>query len=210
MCLNGLGAVATGLTVIVVLIAKFTEGAWITVLLIPGLILLMRLIRRHYDLTAKETEDCGHLNLGGLTPPLVVVTIDRWSRITHKAVRFAMSISPDVRALHIEYDQDSDVLAGRWEELVQEPARQAGLPVPPLVVLQSPYRFVIRPILDYLLDLEKAQPRRQIAVLTPELVEPRWYLNLLHNHRSAVLKALILFQGDKRITVINLPWYLKE
>jgi hypothetical protein len=84
------------------------------------------------------------------------------------------------------------------------------LAVPRLVVLKSPYRFVIRPILDYVLDLEKRNPDRQIAVLTPELVERRWYFKLLHNHRAAALKTLLLFQGDRRITVINIPWYLTE
>jgi hypothetical protein len=210
MFVNGLGAVATGLTVIIVLIAKFTEGAWITLLLIPGLILLMRFVKRHYDHVAAETEDRGQLNLRDLAPPLVVLTIDRWSRITNKALRFAMSISPEVRAIHVEFDQESDLLASRWAELVEEPARLAGRDGPPLVVLQSRYRFVIRPILDYVLDLEKSRPERQIAVLTPELVERRWYLNLLHNHRSSVLKALLLFQGNKRITVINIPWYLGD
>jgi hypothetical protein len=210
MFVNGLGAVATGLTAIIVLIAKFTEGAWITLLLIPGLILIMRLVKRHYDHVAQEINNGARLNTRDLTPPLVVVTIDRWSRITNKALRFAMAISPDVQALHVEYDQESDTLASQWDELVGEPARRAGLAGPRLVVLKSPYRFVIRPILDYVLDLEKSNPRRQIAVLTPELVERRWYSNLLHNHRSAVLKALLLFQGDKRITVINIPWYLTD
>jgi hypothetical protein len=84
------------------------------------------------------------------------------------------------------------------------------LAAPRLAIVKSPYRFVIRPILDYVLHLEKSNPGRQIAVLTPELVERRWYLNLLHNHRAAALKALLLFQGDKRITVINIPWYLTE
>ena len=94
--------------------------------------------------------------------------------------------------------------------MVEKPARQAGLAGPRLVVLGSPYRFVIRPILDYALELERNNSGRQIAVLTPELVERRWYLNLLHNHRSAALKALLLFQGNRRITVINIPWYLTE
>ena len=210
MFVNGLGAVATGLTVIIVLIAKFTEGAWITLLLIPGLILMMRLVKRHYDYVAREIDTGAPLHIGNLTPPLVLITIDRWSRITQKALRFAMAISPDVLALHVEYDQESDALAGRWPELVEEPARRAGLAPPRLVVLNSPYRFVIRPILDYALDLEKNNPGRQIAVLTPELVERRWHLNLLHNHRAAALKALLLFQGDKRITVINIPWYLTD
>ena len=210
MFVNGLGAVATGVTVIIVLIAKFTEGAWITLILIPGLILTMRLVKRHYDRVAREIEYSAPLNTRHLTPPLVVITIDRWSRITNKALRFAITISPDVRALHVEYDQASDMLASHWRELAEEPAHRAGLAVPRLVVLKSPYRFVVRPILDYVLDLERNNPGRQVAVLMPELVERRWYLNLLHNHRAAALKALLLFQGDKRITVINIPWYLGE
>jgi hypothetical protein len=210
MFVNGLGAVATGVTVIIVLIAKFTEGAWITLILIPGLILTMRLVKRHYDHVAREIEYSAPLNTRRLAPPLVVITIDHWSRIANKALRFAITISPDVQALHIEYEQASDMLANHWRELVEEPAHLAGVAVPRLVVLKSPYRFVIRPILDYVLDLERSNPGRQVAVLTPELVERRWYLNLLHNHRAAALKTLLLFQGNKRITVINIPWYLKE
>jgi Amino acid permease len=210
MFVNGLGAVATGVTVIIVLIAKFTEGAWITLILIPGLILTMRLVKRHYDHVAREIEYSAPLNTRRLAPPLVVITIDHWSRIANKALRFAITISPDVQALHIEYEQASDMLANHWRELVEEPAHRAGVAVPRLVVLKSPYRFVIRPILDYVLDLERSNPGRQVAVLTPELVERRWYLNLLHNHRAAALKTLLLFQGNKRITVINIPWYLKE
>jgi amino acid transporter len=210
MFINGLGALATGLTVIVVLIAKFTEGAWITLLLIPGLILLMRLVKRHYNHVIREIDNCAPLSAQNLTPPLVLVTIDRWTRITRKALRFALAISPDVVALHVAYDQQSDTLASQWNSLVEEPARQAGLTAPRLVVIQSPYRFVLRPILDYALELEVNNPKRQIAVLIPELVERRWYFNLLHNHRSTALKAMLLFQGDRRVTVINIPWYLTD
>ena len=117
-----------------------------------------------------------------------MITIDRWTRIANKALRFAMTISPDVQALHVEFDQQSDTLASRWHDLVEDPAQRAGLAAPRLVVIKSPYRFVIRPILDYVLDLEKRNPSRQIAVLTPELVERRWHLNLLHNHRATALK----------------------
>src|SRR5262249_23752638 len=160
---------------------------------------MMRLIKRHYDHVSKEIDNCPQLNTRQLAPPLVVVTIDRWSRIADKALRFAMAISPEVRAVHVEYDQARDLLESQWKGLVVEPPRRAGFGAPQLVVLKSPYRFVIRPILDYVLDLERNNPGRQIAVLTPELVERRWYLNLLHNHRAAALKALLLFQGDKRI-----------
>ncbi|HTX34441.1 MAG TPA: APC family permease [Bryobacteraceae bacterium] len=207
MFINGLGAAATGITVLVVLVAKFTEGAWITLLLIPLLILMMRMVRRHYNHVALETYDATRLNTRELTPPIVVITMDRWTRITHRALRFAMSISPDVVALHVDDGVDCK-LPSQWASLVEEPARQAGLTPPPLTMVDSPYRFVIRPVLDFVLNLEKKNPHRLIAVLIPELVERRWYYNLLHNHRSAVLKALLLFQGDQRITVINIPWYL--
>jgi len=210
MFVNGLGALATGLTTVVVLVTKFTEGAWITVLLIPGLILMMRLVKRHFDGVNQEVGLAARLSLADLKPPMVVIAVERWSRIAQKALRFAMSISSEVMALHVDSGQESDPLSGHWADLVQEPARRAGLPAPDLVVLPSPYRFVIRPILEYVLHLEKTHPRRQVAVLIPELVERRWYSNLLHNHRSTVLKALLLFQGDRRITVINIPWYLSE
>src|SRR5208283_4089843 len=101
MFVNGLGAVATGLTVIVVLIAKFTEGAWITLLLIPGLIIMMRLVKRHYDQVAEQVNIDARLNIADLAPPMVVITVDRWSRITQKALRFAMAISTDVVAVHV-------------------------------------------------------------------------------------------------------------
>ncbi len=210
MFVNGLGAVATGITVAVVLMAKFTEGAWITVLLIPGLILMMRMVKRHYEHVAREIDCDTPLSLAGLQPPLVVLPIDRWSRITQKGLRIALALSSEIVALHVEAGDESDALKGRWHELVELPAQQAGRQAPELVVLPSPYRFVVLPILGYVLELEKSHPDRQVAVLIPELVERRWYTNLLHNHRSAVLKTLLLFKGDQRITVVNIPWYLKE
>lgn len=210
MFVNGLGATATAVTVIVVLVAKFTEGAWITLLLIPGLMLMMRLVKRHYDLVAQETRIDTPANVKDLSPPLVVLPIERWSRISQKALRFAWTVSPDIRAIHVDCGEDSDSLRSRWKELVEVPAEQGKLAVPELVLLKSPFRFVVKPILDYVLDLEKEHPDRQIAVLIPELVESRWYYNLLHNNRPSVLKALLLFKGNERITVINIPWYLTD
>jgi amino acid transporter len=210
MFVNGLGATATAITVVIVLVAKFTEGAWITLLLIPGLIMLMRLVKRHYNLVAEETRSDAPVSVKDLRPPLVVLPIDRWSRVSQKALRFAWTLSPEIRVLHIDCGEETENLCQRWGELVERPAREAGLPVPELVLLTSPFRFVIRPILDYVLDLEKEYPDRQVAVLIPELVKSRWYYNLMHNNRSAVLKALLLFKGDQRVMVINIPWYLTD
>jgi amino acid transporter len=210
MLVNGLGAVATGITVVVVMIAKFTEGAWITVLLIPGMMLTMRGIKRHYQRVEEETRSDTPVYVKNLAPPLVVIPIERWSVIAEKALRFGWGLSPEIRLLHVDCGEDGEGIRHRWREQVEKPAWEAGLPVPELVTLKSPFRFVVRPILDYVLDLEQANPDRQIAVLIPELVENRWYYTLLHNNRSAVLKALLLFKGDQRVIVINIPWYLRD
>ena len=81
--------------------------------------------------------------------------------------------------------------------------------MPKLVVLGSPYRLTLAPIVDYVLESEKCFPNQQIAVLIPELVQRRWYHHLLHNKRASVLKALLLLKGNQRIMVINVPWYLE-
>ena len=95
-----------------------------------------------------------------------------------------------------------------WKAHVDEPIRRAGLPAPHVQILASPYRFVITPIVDYVLDLEKKLPGRQIAVIVPELVERHWYLYFLHNQRATGLKTALLLKGNKRIVIINVPWYL--
>jgi len=171
---------------------------------------MMRLVRRHYDQVAHEIELTTPVDTAKIAAPLAVLTVDRWSRTVQKGLRtaWAMKIT-DIRALHVSIGEEGDNLRERWGELVEEPARRAGLPVPHLVVLESRYRFVIAPMRDYILKLEHDNPGRHIAVLIPELVQPTWFLRLLHNHRSAVLKATLLFQGDRRITVINVPWYLE-
>jgi len=196
--------------VVVVLVAKFTEGAWITLLLIPGLIWLMRSVKQHYDRVAMEIETEQPANAKDLRPPLVVLPLEKWDLVSENAIRFAWTISPDLRALHVECGEDTDNLCRHWGELVETPARQAGLPVPELVLLPSPFRFVVSPIVDYVVSLEKDNQDRQIAVLVPELVESRWYYSLLHNNRSEILKAMLLFKGSQRITVVTIPWQLKD
>jgi hypothetical protein len=140
----------------------------------------------------------------------VVLPVERWSRISNKALRFAWTLSPVIKVVHVDCGEDADCLASQWHELVDTPAREAGAPAPELVILRSPFRFVIRPIVDYALELEKANPDRQVAVLVPELVESRWYYALLHNNRAEVLRAMILSKSERRITVINVPWYLSD
>jgi amino acid transporter len=206
--INGLGAFATGITVIVVLVAKFVQGAWITVLLIPGLLIAMGLVRRHYHFVTLEVRSATPLDLKDLTPPLVILPIQGWNRIVKKALRFALKISPQVRAVHVDCGEGSAIFCDEWSRYVEQPTKQAGVATPQLVVLTSPYRLILAPIVDYVLEAERTCPSQQIAVLIPELVERHWYHHLFHNKRASVLKALLLLRGNQRIVVINVPWYL--
>ena len=206
--INGIGAFATGVTLIVVLVTKFAEGAWITTLLIPALIFLMIAVRRHYDGVARAIHLDRPIRLDSLNRPLVVVPIDRWSRITEKGLRFAMKLSDQVEGVHVDTMEEHNSLEQIWKRDVADPIAQAGLPVPRLVNLPSPYRFVLMPLVEYILQLEKQYPDRQITVLVPELVVKHWWQTPLHNQRAEFLTLLLPMRGNQRISVINIPWYL--
>jgi len=210
MLVNGLGALATAVTVVVVMTAKFAEGAWVTMLLIPAMMVLMLSVKHHYNRVAKALDCPSPLKLTAFSPPLVVVPIDHWSMIAQKAMHFALNISPEVIAVHVDCGEGSEDLCALWDKYVNEPAREVGLPEPKLVTLKSQYRQIVGPILDYILDVQKKNPVRQIAVLLPELVERRWYQYFLHNQRPAMFKALLYVRGNQNTVVINVPWYLDK
>jgi hypothetical protein len=207
--INGLGAIATGITVIVVLVAKFAEGAWVTVLLIPTILITMGMVRRHYHAVFLEVRTTAPLDLTNLVRPLVIVPIQGWNQISKKALRFGLNISREVHALHVDTGEGSTIFIDEWSRYVTEPAKQADVPAPQLKIVLSPYRLVLAPIVDYALQAERDHPDQQIAVLIPELVERHWYHHLLHNKRAEVLKALLLLRGNQRIIVISVPWYLE-
>jgi amino acid transporter len=207
MIINGIGAFATGVTLLVVLIAKFTEGAWITAVLIPALIFLMAAIKRHYNRVAAEINIDRPMHLENLMHPLVIVPMDRWTRITEKGLRFAMKLSEQVQAVHVDAEDCRADVEAMWQRNVAAPIRAANKPVPDLVFLPSPFRFVLSPLVNHILQVEHDHPERQIAVLVPELVVKHWWQTPLHNQRAQLLKLLLLVRGNQRITVINIPWY---
>jgi hypothetical protein len=208
MFINGLGATATGVTTAIILSAKFLEGAWVTVILIPGLLALMLAVHRHYVEVRDEIALTDPLRLTDLGPPIVVVPLQSWNRIAEKALRFAIQLSTDVYAIQVMVSEHTPDLRASWVHLVEQPALELGVPVPKLTVVESPYRLVFRPILKFVAGLEKQFPNRHITVLIPELVEHHWYNYLLHNQRAAILKALLFVRGNQRISVVNIPWYL--
>ncbi len=209
MLINGLGAMATGATLVVVLVAKFTSGAWISVLLIAGMMSAMMWVHRHYDQVTEEVRCPSPLQIEHLGPPIVIVPIQSWSLISQRAMEFALTLSPEIHAVHVGTEEETNALQDNWKRLVADPVAQAGGTPPTLVNLASPFRLIIRPILDYVLDMELNNPGRQIAVIVPELVERHWYHYPLHNQRAELLKALLLVKGSRNIVLINVPWYIK-
>ena len=207
MFVNGLGALATGITLCVVLFSKFTSGAWVTAILVPFLIWIMVSVKKHYARVKEETTDPTPLRLTDLQQPIVVIPMARWDKITEKAMRFGLLMSTDVRVVHIAAD-DCDEMSAVWEQFVLQPVREKEMVAPQLVTLNSNFRTILSPLMDYVLRLEDDNPGRKVAVLLPELVVRHWWENLLHNQRVQLLKLLLLLKGNQRIVVVNIPWYL--
>jgi amino acid transporter len=209
MAINGTGAVCTAVTLVIVLVSKFLEGAWVMTLLVPALLALFLSVRNHYRFVAREVATDVPLDTEGLEPPLVLLPIRGWSAITLKALRFALKISPEIYSLHIAGDEQTMLeIEDEWDRRVRQPSRAAGVAPPRLIVIASPYRRLYAPLLQTVTDLQHAHPDRDIAVIIPELVGTRWYHYLLHNQTAAVIKAYLLFSGFRHVVVINVPWYL--
>jgi amino acid transporter len=205
---NGVGAVSTGITTIVVLLAKFMAGAWVTALLVPALIGIMWVVKRHYSRVKREMADMTPLNLVNLQEPIVVIPMARWDRISEKAMRFGLLLSKEIKVVHVHSDDEEGSLDDVWDKFIREPIKRDGLQEPELVTIPSTYRFIINPLMDYILELEQKHPGRKVAVLLPELVVRHWWENALHNQRVQLLKLLLLLKGNQRIVVVNIPWYL--
>ena len=215
MLINGVGALATGCTTCVVIVAKFTEGAWLTVLAIPGLVWLMSAVHHHYERIEREAESQGPAHLKDIPRPIVILPLQRWDKISEKALRFAYTLSRDLVVVHItpkgrDGTPFTDDLIRVWEDFVEKPAREAGFKPPELVILHSPYRLVTTLLFRYVLEMERKHPDHPIAVLVPELVEGRWYYYCLHNQRATALRVLLYAKGTGRIIVISVPSYMRS
>jgi amino acid transporter len=210
MLVNGLGAVATGITTIVVLVAKFVDGAWITAVLVIVMIVLMRAVKRHYVGVDRETALDRPIVPAEITEPIVILPVDCWNRLTEKALSFALGMTNDIRCVHVQVGDQPDPICDCWEKDVAAPLRKAGKCVPKLEILQSPFRYILTPIVDYVLKVEQESSFHKVCVMIPELVVHHWWENLLHNRRADLLKVLLLLRGNKRIVVLNIPWYLER
>jgi amino acid transporter len=216
LAVNGLGAAMTAAALAVIVAAKFLAGAWITLLAIPLLILLFKSVRGYYGRVDRALWKPGPLDLALNDPPVVVIPIESWNRLTRKALRFAMRLSPEVIAVHLsalegeDAEKETKALQEQWRADVERPTCQARLPSPRLVCLQSPYRKFLDPLLRFLESVKREHPDRTIAVVVPELVKDHWWQHILHNRRARRLRIALLRRGGDRMVVIGVPWHLEE
>ena len=210
MALNLPGAIVTGATVVVVIIAKFTEGAWITIIAIPALLFTMYGVRKHYERVRREIDISTPLEAHLPNAPIMVVTMQSWTRVNKQALRVAMGLSQEVKVVHVTEDEKPSDFCEKWGEYIERPAQQANLPVPQLVELHSPYRLVVTPIIEYVKQLAAENPGKRVITVVPELVQRRWFQWLLHTQKAEILKGRLLMEGNDRISVLNIPWYPKS
>ena len=188
--LNATGAAVTGLVFVIVLVTKFAEGAWIVVLAAPLLFVGMKAVAGHYRQVAEELAAPAS---GAALPGQIhaVVLVSNLLAPTLRALAFAQATAPaTLRAITVSSDDTGDPLAEAW--------RERGVPVP-LVVIESPYRETVRPVLRYVRHLRREHPGDVISIVIPEYVVGHWWQNVLHNQTALRLKARLLFEsaGDR-------------
>jgi amino acid transporter len=215
LVINALGALTTGVALVIITAAKFWEGAWITIVAIPLVILLLRSIRRYYDDLDATLRRAGPITVPTSAPPVVLVVTERWNRLADRGIGFAMRLSPDVMAVHVTAlkgtdDRSEQEIRARWADDVERPAIRAGLRPPRLILVHSQYRLMYAPLLVLVKELEQEFPGRSIAVLLPEIVKTSWWQFLLHTHRARSVRAKLLRFGGPRMVVVSIPLYLEE
>ncbi len=191
---NGVGCVATGVVAIVVVVSKFTEGAWIPAVLIPALVVLFRAIGRHYrQVRAAVAVDTDLQGARG-APTSSSCWSARCTAVSIDAVQYARSMAPE-RLIAVSVVTDHD----EQEELARAVGRH-GMPIP-LHTIASPYRELTRPILDYLDELDADEPDDIVTVVIPEFVTP-WKQQWLHNQSAFALKARLLYRPNTVVTSV--------
>ena len=197
--INGFGAVVTGIVLVIVAVTKTLEGAWIVLLLIPIIVMMFKATRRHYDHVGAQ------LTLRGYEPATrarntVIIPIGGMQRAVVEALRYAETLSEDVRAVYVDTNAHAtEMLRKDWETWGGRVT---------LVVLPSPYRSVMQPLLSYIEELETANPRDYVTVILPEFVPARWWQHLMHNQSALLIKGALLFRPNTVVT--SVPFHLER
>jgi hypothetical protein len=197
---SGIAAGLTGLVLVTLAVTKFVEGAWIVVVLVPLLVTTFFVIRHHYQDVA------GQLSLERVEPPApvtntVLVLVGDLHRGVLRALQYAQTLTPQAKAVYVESDPDrTRRLEDRWGKW--------GMGIP-LVVLTSPYRSLLAPLLQYVDHiLEQGGPNHIVTIVVPEFIPARWWQHLLHNQTALVIKGALLFH--KNVIVTDVPYHLRH
>jgi amino acid transporter len=197
---NALGAGATGVVMLTIATTKFSHGAWIVVLLIPTLVVLFLVVHRHYETVAAQ------LSLEDVPPPppldnTVLVLVGDLHRGVVRALQYAQTLSPTAKAVYVETDPErTRRLEERWGKW--------GMGVP-LIVLNSPYRSLLGPLMEYIDQLQRQRGEHHVVtVVVPEFLPARWWQQLLHNQTALLIKGQLLFR--KNVVVTDVPYHLKH
>jgi len=216
LTINAVGAATTGLASLIIIATKFIEGAWITLLVIPAAIVLLKSIRHYYDDVARQLREDKPLALDHVKSPIILIVAASWNKLTDKALAFALSISPDVYAMHLKAMRGPDrkenekAFIEQWRKHVEVPAREARLKPPKLLMHEAQYRRLDVPLLAAVRELQEHDRDRVIAVMIPEVVKQGWWQYLLHTHRARRIRAALLRAGGPRLVLMNVPWHLAD
>jgi amino acid transporter len=205
LIINALGALTTGLVALVVASMKFVQGAWIVVILVPLMVLMFLGISRHY----KRFEQERTFGLPVLPEQIhhrLIVPIDRLDRAAVQSLAYARSVSPHVTAVHVVIDEEHvEQLQADWERWQKQIAADEKTH---LLIIESPYRSLLRPLLAYIDAIHQRHPQEVVTVILPEYVIAHWWEYLLHNHMALRLKAALLFRPG--VAVLNLPQHMRD
>jgi hypothetical protein len=196
--LNGLGATATGIVAIVVAITKFTHGAWMVIVLIPIMVLGFRAIHSHYALASTELETTTPLRAEDINL-IAVLPVSSLNRVTLQTLAYAQSISEHIAVVHISDDEEAmEAMQQKWNNLKTDV---------PLVIIESPYRSLVNPLVSYIVELQQQNPGATINVILPEYVPSHWWEQILHNQTALRIKAALLFRPG--IVVTSVPYHMQ-
>jgi amino acid transporter len=200
MVINAIGAVATFIVLVVITVTKFLLGAWMVVLLLPLLVVMFRAIHQHYVGLARQ------LRVFPDSPPAlprpvrhrIVVPVSGVNMAVANTLEYARSLSPDVTAVHIAVDPEAGArVKERWE---------AWGPNVPLRVIDSPYRALTGPLIEFIEKLDAEDPHDIITILVPEFITPRWWHRLLHQQTALILRTVLMFR--RQWVVTGVPYHI--
>ncbi|MCX7975464.1 MAG: APC family permease, partial [Bellilinea sp.] len=197
LIINSFGAVCTGIVMLVFATTKFVDGAWVVIVIIPTLVLIFTGIERHYRHLASKLSLENYGGLPQIARHRVIIPIGGVHRGTLAALRYARTLSDDITAVHVSIDpQEAERVRKKWETWGD--GRR-------LVILESPYRLFIEPLLEYIDEIEALrQPNEIITIVVPEFVPRHWWASLLHTQTALTLRMALLFHKD--IVITSVPY----